>query len=1358
LKNAVALSFALLLVVAGVANSATTTVSYQVAEPLDDGHATSTTIQSTTYSALLYIGDNNRYLLPFMRSAMRFTNIQVPRHARINSAHLKIHTYQYGSEQEYFKGAVRGIIQAEAAGNPPNFSSSNRSIGTIVPTNTGANWDHKFAWEPAIWYTSPDISVVLQEVVDRPDFGLGNAVVIIYSTREITHKYRAFYSADNPHTYAPKLEITYEYYTISGYVTTATATPIEGTFIHAGAAIEGDVTDASGYYELKVPPGWSGTVTPSKADWGFSPASQTYNNVTSDQINQDYTAFQPKISGYARDSEGAGVEAVSISADNGGGSDTTDITGFYEIIVPYNWSGSVTASKSWWGFNPPSISYSNLTENQPNQDFTAFAPPVISGYIKDGSGTGVEGVLVPGDNGGVSDYTDANGFYKVVVPYNWSGKIMPAKSGLAFNPIFLNYNNVIEDFENQDFIAYPHIYGGGSGTQEDPYLIVSSSQFYRLKNRPEDWDKHFKLLTDVTVSSGFIIAPDEDTGLGDYQGDGFNGVLDGDGHAINGVYFYFTDTWKYYYGLFGCIGEQGVVKNLYIEDATLISYLDYTGVFAPLAAVNYGTIDNCHTTGTVKASGACAGLVARNYGFITNSSADGSTQGLGPHSGSLGGLVAQNYYGIISDCFSNVLVSEGRYHLGGLVGINLHGLIERSGATGSVSAVGEGYFDRPKWIGGLVGFNYEGRIERSYADVSLSAEDSSESIGGLVGANTRAEIFSCYSTGSVSVGNGSKKIGGLVGYCLTSGLTNCYSASLVSAPNAIDDVGGLVGVCSNSRSMIYLSYWDTGTSGIDYSDGGIGLTTAQMQDINSYFGWGDNTWTIDNGNDYPKLAFQNLPGIQIIDPPRTYAGGSGTEHSPYLIQNTQQLNTISLYPGDWQKHFELIDDINLAETSNDFFPLGYGSGFTGVFDGNGHTIRNLTIDVNQDSHSGLFALISYDGVVKNLNLDNFYIDIGLPEYGGIAGTLAATNKGTVENCHSNGLVKAVYYIGGLTGVNWGDISESTFTGNVICRSLGGGLVGSSITGTILDSSSFADIQNSNDAFCVGGLVGVNGGSSILNCLSTGSVNVGEGSTWIGGLVGLNNDSLVSHCYSIGSVTAGPNSVNIGGFAGENSFETIINSWSSGSVSAGDNSVYVGGLVGYNYAKVSNCYSKGNVTGNINVGGLVGYSHGSKYVAGDGLIEYSYCTGLVIGDANVGGLVGVVSDSNVVSSFWDMNSCGIEISAGGVGLSTIQMMHKSTYTDAGWDFIDETVNGTEEIWRLCQDGIDYPKFSWEFSSDGDFMCPDGVTLVDFSILAAAWMSKPNDASWNPVCDISEPNDNTIDESDLKVLVDNWLRGL
>ncbi len=48
--------------------------------------------------------------------------------------------------------------------------------------------------------------------------------------------------------------------------------------------------DGSGYYEITVPAGWSGTVTPSKTYYTFSPPSLSYDNVTSEQINQDYTA------------------------------------------------------------------------------------------------------------------------------------------------------------------------------------------------------------------------------------------------------------------------------------------------------------------------------------------------------------------------------------------------------------------------------------------------------------------------------------------------------------------------------------------------------------------------------------------------------------------------------------------------------------------------------------------------------------------------------------------------------------------------------------------------------------------------------------------------------------------------------------------------------------------------------------------------------------------------------------------------------------------------------------------------------------------------------------------------------------
>ena len=59
----------------------------------------------------------------------------------------------------------------------------------------------------------------------------------------------------------------------------------------------------------------------------------------------------------------------------------------------------------------------------------------------------------------------------------------------------------------------------------------------------------------------------------------------------------------------------------------------------------------------------------------------------------------------------------------------------------------------------------------------------------------------------------------------------------------------------------------------------------------------------------------------------------------------------------------------------------------------------------------------------------------------------------------------------------------------------------------------------------------------------------------------------------------------------------------------------------------------------------------------------------------------------------------------------------------------------------------------FAADFDESCR--VDFYDFNLLANAWLSAPGDDNWNPDCDISDPNDNFIDASDLGVFVDNWL---
>ncbi|MHC4343427.1 MAG: hypothetical protein ACYSUP_01930, partial [Planctomycetota bacterium] len=188
--------------------------------------------------------------------------------------------------------------------------------------------------------------------------------------------------------------------------------------------------DAAGYYEVTVPHGWSGTVTATKAGWDMSPASRVYSDVIADQASQDYSAFQPRISGYVTEATGGPAVGVTVSADAGGGSDTTDAAGYYEITVPYNWSGMATPDKAAWGFDPLSRTYSNVTADETSQDYTAFQP-VISGYVTDANGAACEGFVVATDDANGSDVTDSNGYYEFAVPYDWSGTVTPSSSRRA---------------------------------------------------------------------------------------------------------------------------------------------------------------------------------------------------------------------------------------------------------------------------------------------------------------------------------------------------------------------------------------------------------------------------------------------------------------------------------------------------------------------------------------------------------------------------------------------------------------------------------------------------------------------------------------------------------------------------------------------------------------------------------------------------------------------------------------------------------------------------------------------------------------------------------------------------------------
>jgi hypothetical protein len=119
---------------------------------------------------------------------------------------------------------------------------------------------------------------------------------------------------------------------------------------------------------------------------------------------------------------------------------------------------------------------------------------------------------------------------------------------------------------------------------------------------------------------------------------------------------------------------------------------------------------------------------------------------------------------------------------------------------------------------------------------------------------------------------------------------------------------------------------------------------------------------------------------------------------------------------------------------------------------------------------------------------------------------------------------------------------------------------------------------------------------------------------------------------------------------------------------------------------------GSVWGVKCVGGLVGYIIGGR-------ITNCYATGSVSGKWSVGGLVGSnwIGHSTITGCFWDIQTSGQVTSAGGMGKTTAEMQMESTFTNAGWDFVDETANGTEDVWWILE-GRDYPRLWWEEVSE------------------------------------------------------------
>lgn len=359
--------------------------------------------------------------------------------------------------------------------------------------------------------------------------------------------------------------------------------------------------------------------------------------------------------------------------------------------------------------------------------------------------------------------------------------------------------------------------------------------------------------------------------------------------------------------------------------------------------------------------------------------------------------------------------------------------------------------------------------------------------------------------------------------------------------------------------------------------GTINLTPAAVND-NTTLQWGK--WTA------VSMGAQNMYFGAILDGkiellsgtfvyPKEVTGelnGAGTQADPYKISTLKDLQILAkkvneVPESDYNaevhgvkcarvfagKYFRLENDIDMGSTL--FTPIGRDAYhlFAGNFDGNGHTLKNLSINVEAAGFGALFGYLDAESVLKNIRLDKPSVRCA----GQTAATLAGWSMGLIENCHATDVevFNTKRIAGGLVGVG-ATVKNCTVTRGTIhgqggnaaglagqidnliedCRVEGvtiidggggglpaGGVVASlnASTGRRLAFSGTVDTYSYLKPMSCGGVVGVMRDASLSESYATGNVRGGMSENGYypaaGGVAGKVYGSSIDNCFFTGYV-------------------------------------------------------------------------------------------------------------------------------------------------------------------------------------------------------------------------------------------------
>ena len=526
------------------------------------------------------------------------------------------------------------------------------------------------------------------------------------------------------------------------------------------------------------------------------------------------------------------------------------------------------------------------------------------------------------------------------------------------------------------------------GSSNQPYLIGSKTALDLLAKHVNGTDghtanefenKYFLQTADITYDG----SENNYTPIGK-SNRYFRGHYDGDGYSVSGININTTGNDV---GLFGNVYTPGTVENVILANSTIKGFTDVGGIVGYLYGDQYDPdVSNCRVESDVTI---------------------GAGSGSAPNHG---GIVGRMQCGIISGCYSAATITDNNLSnckdFGGIVG----------SISGSVTEVKDCLF-----TGSIV----------------TTSTKKGAIVGEKVDGSTLTNNY--YTASSLGGVNGSDQDGARLARTVSLG----RNVVLVGS-ETIYSLSGLTAIGTGNYALSY----NDGTATTIYSGEGQALTLTFTGNVPEGSTVVYSIKKITDGND---VTADVLSGTTLTMPASdiTISGGAykddyithwqaGPDHDgssdekSYVITTPEGLQLLAsetngdnLFSG---KYFKLGGDINMSGVNN-FTPIGNSNNrFRSYFDGDGHTISHLTINLPSSDYIGLFGYMSTESTVSRVTLDRANIT-GKLYVGGIAGYIDNKQHVEISNCHvvSSTITStsSTTQNGAIVGYN----NEGTLTGN-----------------------------------------------------------------------------------------------------------------------------------------------------------------------------------------------------------------------------------------------------------------------------------------------------------------------------------------